>query len=53
VYCTNEETDGIVYKYHWSKTRSPIENKTLYALRMTRDKRAVNRTPKGSQKIIT
>lgn len=47
VYCTNEETDGVVYKYHWSKNRVPIENKTLYALRMTRDnKRAVNKAIK-------
>jgi hypothetical protein len=50
VYCTNEETDGVVYKYHWSKNRVPIENKTLYALRMTRDnKRAVNRALKNKK----
>lgn len=43
VYCTNEETGGVVYKFLWSKNRVPIENKTLYALRMTRtNKRAVN-----------
>ena len=45
VYCTNENTDGIVYKVHWSKNRVPIENKTLYSLRMTRkNKRAFHKS---------
>jgi hypothetical protein len=46
VYCTNEETDGVVYKYHCPK-QSPIENKTLYATKNDqRYKRAVNRALK-------
>jgi hypothetical protein len=53
VYCTNEETDGVVYKYLWSKNRVPIENKTLYALRLTRDnKRAVNRAIKAGKEYF-
>lgn len=47
VYCTNEATSGVVYKFLWSKLRFSIENKTLYALRMTRDnKRAVHKAIK-------
>ena len=53
VYCTNEETNGVVYKYLWSKNRVPIENKTLYALRMTRDnKRAVNKAIKANKEYF-
>jgi hypothetical protein len=45
VYCTNEETNGVVYKFAWSKNRVPIENKLLYALRMTRNnKRNVHKS---------
>ncbi len=36
VFCTNEHTGGVVYKFFWSKNRVPIENKTLYSLRMTK-----------------
>jgi hypothetical protein len=44
VYCTNEATSGIVYRVHWSKNRVPIENKTLYSLRMTREnKRSIHK----------
>lgn len=35
VYCLNEDTDGVSYKFHWSKNRVAIENKTLYALRIS------------------
>lgn len=43
VYCTNEHTSGVVYKFLWSKMRMIIENKTLYCLRLTRQhKRKVN-----------
>jgi hypothetical protein len=43
VYQTNDHTNGIRYKYFWSKKRVLVENKILYSLRMTRDnKRAVN-----------
>jgi len=53
IYCTNEETNGVVYKYHWSKNRVPIENKTLYALRMVRNnKRAVNKSIKAGKEYF-
>lgn len=54
VYCTNEETSGVIYKIHWSKDRVLVENKTVYALRMTRDnKRAVhNKIKSGKEYII-
>lgn len=43
VFHLNEHTDGIRYKILWSKTRVPIENKTLYGFRLTREhKRAIN-----------
>lgn len=44
VYCTNEHTSNIRYKFLWSKKKVIIENKTLYSLRMTRtNKRAVHK----------
>ena len=36
VYHFNEETNGIRYKFFWSKNRVLVSNKTLYNLRMTR-----------------
>ena len=36
VYHFNEETNGIRYKFAWSKNRVLVSNKTLYNLRMTR-----------------
>ena len=36
VYHFNEETNGIRYKFTWSKNRVLVSNKTLYNLRMTR-----------------
>lgn len=43
VYCLNEETDGVVYKLHWSKNRVPIENKLYYNFILTRaNKRAIH-----------
>ena len=53
VYCINEETDGVVYKLHWSKNRVYIENKTLYSLRITRDnKRAIHKKIKAGQEYF-
>jgi hypothetical protein len=37
VYHFNEETNGIRYKYSWSKNRVLVPNKTLYSLIMSRD----------------
>lgn len=43
VYCLNENTDGVVYKLHWSKNRVPIENKLYYNFILTRaNKRAIH-----------
>lgn len=54
VYHTNEHTDNTRYKFLWSKCRVLVENKTLYALRMTRDnKRAVHNMIKKGKKYIT
>ena len=36
VYHFNEETNGVRYKFSWSKNRVLVSNKTLYNLRMTR-----------------
>ena len=36
VYHFNEETNGIRYKFSWSKNRVLVSNKTLYNLRMIR-----------------
>lgn len=36
VYHFNEETDGVRYKFTWSKERVLVPNKTLYNLRFTR-----------------
>lgn len=43
VYCLNEDTNGVVYKLHWSKNRVPIENKLYYSFILTRaNKRAIH-----------
>jgi len=53
VYCTNEETDGITYKLHWSKNKVFIENKSLYSLRITRgNKRAIHNSIKAGQEYF-
>ena len=54
VYCLNEETNGVVYKLHWSKNRVPIENKLYYNFILTRaNKRAIhNQIKQGKEYII-
>ena len=54
VYCLNEETDGVVYKLHWSKNRVPIENKLYYNFILTRaNKRAIhNNIKQGKEYLI-
>lgn len=50
VYCTNEHTSNIRYKFLWSKMRVLVTNKTLYALKMTRtNKREVSNRVKNGQ----
>jgi hypothetical protein len=40
----NNHTDGVRYKFLWSKKRVLVPNKTMYALRLTRaNKRAVSK----------
>jgi hypothetical protein len=54
VFHLNADTDNTRYKYLWSKNRVLVENKTLYALRMTRaNKRAVHNIIKQGKKYIT
>lgn len=53
VYCLNEETNGVVYKLHWSKNRVPIENKLYYNFILTRDnKRAIHKNIKQGKEYI-
>ena len=53
VYCLNEETDGVVYKLHWSKNRVPIENKLYYNFILTRgNKRAINSSIKQGKEYL-
>ena len=53
VYCLNEETNGVVYKLHWSKNRVPIENKLFYNFILTREnKRAIHKQIKQGKEYI-
>jgi len=53
VYCLNEETNGVVYKLHWSKNRVPIENKLFYTFILTREnKRAIHKQIKQGKEYI-
>lgn len=54
IFHLNAETDNYRFKYLWSKSRVIVENKTLYALRMTRaNKRAVHNKIKQGVQYIT
>ena len=53
VYHFNEETNGIRYKFSWSKNRVLVSNKTLYNLRMTRtNKRALSNLVKEGKEYL-
>lgn len=54
VYHFNENTNGIRYKYSWSKNRVLVTNKTLYNLKMTREnKRALSKlVTEGKEYLI-
>ena len=53
VYHFNEETNGIRYKFAWSKNRVLVSNKTLYNLRMTRtNKRALSNLVKEGKEYL-
>lgn len=51
VFHLNTHTDGVVYKWVWSKRNVLVENKILYSLQMTRaNKRLINKlVNKGSK----
>lgn len=54
VYHTNAHTDGVRYKWNWSKNNMPVENKTLYALKFTRtNKRIVHALIKDGVQFTT
>lgn len=53
VYHFNEETNGIRYKFSWSKNRVLVSNKTLYNLRMTRsNKRELSRLVREEKEYL-
>ena len=53
VYHFNENTNGIRYKYSWSKNRVLVTNKTLYNLKMTREnKRALSKLVTEGQEYL-
>lgn len=53
VYHFNEETNGIRYKFAWSKNRVLVSNKTLYNLRMTRtNKRELSKLVKEGKEYL-
>ena len=53
VYHFNEETNGIRYKFFWSKNRVLVSNKTLYNLRMTRsNKRELSKLVKEGKEYL-
>lgn len=41
VYHFNEDTNGVRYKFSWSKARVLVSNKTLYNLRLTRTNKRI------------
>ena len=53
VYHFNEETNGIRYKFFWSKNRVLVSKKTLYNLRMTRsNKRELSKLVRGGKEYL-
>lgn len=54
VFHINSHTDGVRYKFLWSKVRVMVGNKTLYALRVTRaNKRALHKRIIAGNNFIT
>ena len=54
IYHTNDHTQGVRYKYRWSKKKILVENKMAYSLKFTRTmKRALaKRIKEGKEYII-
>jgi len=55
IYCTNEHSNGVRYKYLWSKKNVTVPYKNLYSLRLVREnKRAVrDAVLRGQEFLIT
>ena len=53
VYHFNEDTNGVRYRFFWSKSRVLVANKTLYNLRMTRtNKRTLSSNIKNGKEYL-
>lgn len=53
VYHFNEQTNGVRYRFFWSKNRVLVSNKTLYNLKMTRtNKRALSDLVKNGKEYL-
>lgn len=53
VYHFNEDTNGVRYRFFWSKSRVLVANKTLYNLRMTRtNKRTLSSNIKAGKEYL-
>jgi hypothetical protein len=53
VYHFNEQTNGIRYRFFWSKNRVLVSNKTLYNIKMTRtNKRTLSQLVKNGKEYI-
>jgi len=54
LYHTNEHSSNIRYKFLWSKERVLVTNKSLYALRMTREnKRKIHKEIMKGKEYVT
>lgn len=54
VYHFNEETNGVRYRFFWSKARALVSNKTLYNLKLTRTNKRIlsNLVRSGKEYLI-
>ncbi len=53
LYHLNHHTDGVIYRYNWSKNRVIVDNKGLYSLKMSRaNKRAVSNLIKNGKEYL-
>ncbi len=53
VYHFNEQTNGVRYRFFWSKNRVLVSNKTLYNIKMTRtNKRTLSQLVKNGKEYL-
>lgn len=53
VYHFNEQTNGVRYRFFWSKNRVLVSNKTLYNIKMTRtNKRTLSQLIKNGKEYL-